>query len=140
MGQVLHRSATTTAAIRRAIQHSQERLRALARCHGINPKDGGQVEEAQFHRRSSDWTNSSPVHRLVRGAGGRHRCVSQAHASATRWLFVRLASHDSATDSLVTAPLLRTAWHQPAAGGGRRQAHEEEVRQLSRWLLSYRPG
>ena len=38
MGQVLHRSATTTEAIRRAIQHSQESLRLLARRHGINPK------------------------------------------------------------------------------------------------------
>ena len=38
MGQVLHRSATTTEAVRRAIQHSQESLRALARRHGINPK------------------------------------------------------------------------------------------------------
>jgi transposase-like protein len=38
MGQVLHRSATTTEAIRRAIQHSQESMRSLARRHGINPK------------------------------------------------------------------------------------------------------
>ena len=38
MGQVLHGSATTTTAIRRAIQHSQESLRVLARRHGINPK------------------------------------------------------------------------------------------------------
>jgi transposase InsO family protein len=38
MGQILHRSATTTEAIRRAIQPSQESLRALARRHGINPK------------------------------------------------------------------------------------------------------
>jgi transposase-like protein len=38
MGQVLHRGATTTEAVRRAIQHSQESLRALARRHGINPK------------------------------------------------------------------------------------------------------
>ena len=38
MGQVLHGSATTTAAIRRAIQHSQESLRALARRYGVNPK------------------------------------------------------------------------------------------------------
>jgi transposase InsO family protein len=38
MGQVLHGSATTTTAVRRAIQHSQESLRALARRHGINPK------------------------------------------------------------------------------------------------------
>jgi transposase InsO family protein len=38
MGQILHRSATTTEAVRRAIQHSQESLRTLARRHGINPK------------------------------------------------------------------------------------------------------
>src|SRR5918911_1031587 len=38
MGQVLHGSARTTAAVRRAIQHSQESLRVLAQRHGINPK------------------------------------------------------------------------------------------------------
>ncbi len=38
MGQVLHGGATTTTAIRRAIQHSQESLRTLAKRHGINPK------------------------------------------------------------------------------------------------------
>jgi len=38
MGQVLHGSATTTEAIRRTIQHSQESLRVLARRYGINPK------------------------------------------------------------------------------------------------------
>ncbi|MFA7585361.1 MAG: IS481 family transposase [Novosphingobium sp.] len=38
MGQILHGSARTTAAVRRAIQHSQESLRALAKRHGINQK------------------------------------------------------------------------------------------------------
>lgn len=38
MGQVLHGCATTTEAIRRAIQNSQESLRALARRYGINQK------------------------------------------------------------------------------------------------------
>ncbi len=38
MGQILHGSATTTEAVRRAIQHSQENLRVLARRYGINPK------------------------------------------------------------------------------------------------------
>ena len=38
MGQVLHGSARTTAAVRRAIQDSQESLRVLAKRHGINPK------------------------------------------------------------------------------------------------------
>ena len=38
MGQVLHGSATTTEAIRRAIQNSEESLRVLAKRHGINQK------------------------------------------------------------------------------------------------------
>ena len=38
MGQVLHGSATTTEAVRRAIQDSQESLRTLAKRYGINPK------------------------------------------------------------------------------------------------------
>jgi transposase InsO family protein len=38
MGQVLHGSATTTEAVRRAIQDRQESLRALAKHYGINPK------------------------------------------------------------------------------------------------------
>jgi transposase InsO family protein len=48
VGQVLHGSATTTTAIRRAIQHSQESLRTLARRHGINPKT-----VAKWKKRSS---------------------------------------------------------------------------------------
>lgn len=38
VGQVLHGSATTTEAVRRAIQHSQESLRTLAKRYGINQK------------------------------------------------------------------------------------------------------
>ena len=38
MGQVYHGGATTTAAVRRAMQHSQESLRGLAERYGINPK------------------------------------------------------------------------------------------------------
>ena len=48
MGQVLHGSATTTAAIRRAIQHGQESLRSLARRYGIN-----QNTVAKWKQRSS---------------------------------------------------------------------------------------
>ena len=48
MGQVLHGSARTTEAIRRAIQHSQESLRALARRYGVNQKT-----VAKWKRRTS---------------------------------------------------------------------------------------
>jgi transposase InsO family protein len=48
MGQVLHGCATTTEAVRRAIQHSQKSLRALAKHHGINQKT-----VAKWKKRSS---------------------------------------------------------------------------------------
>lgn len=48
MGQVQHGSATTTAAVRRAIQHSQASLRALAARYGVDPKT-----VAKWKKRSS---------------------------------------------------------------------------------------
>src|ERR1700694_5527190 len=48
LGQVLHGSTTTTEAIRRPIQRSEESLRTLARRHGINPKT-----VAKWRKRSS---------------------------------------------------------------------------------------
>ena len=48
MGQVLHGCATTTEAVRRAIQNSQESLRALSKRHGINQKT-----VAKWRRRTS---------------------------------------------------------------------------------------
>ena len=48
MVQVLHGRATTTAAVRRAIQHSQESLRVLAKRYGINQKT-----VAKWKRRTS---------------------------------------------------------------------------------------
>ena len=48
MGQVLHGSARTTEAVRRAIQHSQESLRALAKRYGVNQKT-----IAKWRKRSS---------------------------------------------------------------------------------------
>lgn len=48
MGQILHGSATTTEAVRRAIQRSQESLRILAAHYGINRKT-----VAKWKRRTS---------------------------------------------------------------------------------------
>ena len=48
MGRVLHGSATTTEAVRRAIQHSEASLRALAKRYGINRKT-----VAKWKRRTS---------------------------------------------------------------------------------------
>ena len=84
MGQVLHGSATTTAAVRRAIQHSQESLRALAKRLGINPKT-----VAKWRKRASasdlpTGPEGAPIDRPVRRGGGRGRRLSKAYAAAAR--------------------------------------------------------
>ena len=50
MGQVLHGSARTTEAIRRAIQHSEASLRALSKRYGIQAEDRRQVEAPDLRR------------------------------------------------------------------------------------------
>ena len=76
MGQVLHGSATTTEAIRRAIQHSQESLRALAKRYGINPKT-----VAKWKKRTSvadlPTGPKEPVDGPVSRGGGGHRRLSK---------------------------------------------------------------
>src|SRR6476660_2633421 len=98
MGQVLHGSATTTEAIRRAIQNSQESLRQLARRHGINQKT------------VAKWKNRTSVADLPTGPkepkssvlsveeGGDHRHLSEAYTSAAGRLPLRLAADHSAPD------------------------------------------
>ena len=48
MGQVPHGSATTTEAVRRAIQHSQASVRALAERYGVNPKTVAKWKKRPF--------------------------------------------------------------------------------------------
>ena len=56
MGQVLHGSATTTKAVRRSIQHSQESLRALAKSYSINPKTEAKWRDRNFV--ADEWTGA----------------------------------------------------------------------------------
>ena len=70
MGQVLHRSATTTEAIRRAIQNSQASvIQALRR----QPEDRRQVEEADLGGRLADRTEGTKVDGAVDRGGSDHR-------------------------------------------------------------------
>lgn len=48
MGQVLHGTATTAVAVRRAIQHSQDSMRCLAKRYGINPKTVAKWRKRSF--------------------------------------------------------------------------------------------
>ena len=124
MGQVLHGSATTTEAVRRAIQHSQASLRALARRYGISPKTVAkwQKRESTADRRQGRRAPHSTVlwleEEAVIVAFRRHTLLPLddcLYASADH----------PAPDPLVAAPLPAAPRHQPAAGGGRRQAGQD---------------
>ena len=73
MGQILHGSATTTEAVRRAIQHSQESLRALAKRYGINQKTVAKWKKRTLGRRSADRAEGAEVDGAVDRGGGDHR-------------------------------------------------------------------
>ena len=62
MGQVLHGCATTTEAVRRAIQNSQKSLRTLAKRYGINPKTVAKWKKRGFHSGLADWAPKAKVH------------------------------------------------------------------------------
>ncbi len=114
MGQVLHGGATTTAAVRRAIQHSQESLRGLAKRYGINPKTVAKWRSAASSRICRPG-RSGPVHRAVRRGRGRRGRLSSAYPAAAGRLPVCPAGHHPASDAVVAAPLSATARHLPAA-------------------------
>ena len=139
MGQVLHGSATTTEAVRRAIQHSQESLRALAKRYGDQPEDGRQVEEARTTVSDLPTGPKEPRSTVLSArGGGHHRRLSQAYAAAARRLPVRAAADDPASDALVAASLSAAPRHLPAAGGRRRSLGQTQIQDLSDWLLPYR--
>src|SRR5438477_3279326 len=111
LGQVLHGSATTTEAIRRAIQRSQESLRTLARRHGINPKT------------VAKWKKRSSVADLPTGPQQPASTVLSIEEEAIVIAFRRhtllplsAAADDPAPNPIITASLSETAWHPaPAA-------------------------
>ena len=77
MGQILHRSATMTEAVRRAIQHSQESLRGLAKRYGVNPKT------------VAKWKARSSVSNLPRGPKQPRSTVLSAEEEAVVVAFRR---------------------------------------------------
>src|SRR5499425_989507 len=138
LGQVLHGSATTPEAIRRAIQRSRESLRALAKRHGIKPKTVAKWKKAQLRRRSADRPETAELNRAVDRGGGDCRRVPSAHAVAARRLPLCAAADNPAPDPIVTASLSETAWHLAPAAGGERERRETKIQNLPDRLFPYR--
>src|ERR1700734_3423088 len=138
MGQVLHGSATTTEAVRRAIQRSQESLRALARRYGVNPKT-----IAKWKARSSvsdlpTGPREPPINGLVRRGRGCGRPLPKTYAAAARRLPLRSAADHSTSDALVPSSLPPTSWNLAAAADRGRSFAQAQVQDLSDRLLPRR--
>lgn len=69
MGQIPHDSATTTMAIRRAIHHSQQCLRAFATRYSFT-QDRRIVEEVNLRRKHPNRIPRAQIHRLGHRSGG----------------------------------------------------------------------
>src|ERR1700722_7149990 len=129
MGQVLHGSATTTEAIRRAIQHSQESLRALARRYGVNPKT------------VAKWKARKSVSDLRTGPKEPRSTVLSVEEEAVVVAFrrhtllpIRPAAVRPASDALVPTPMSAAPRDLSAAAGRRRSLRQAQIQ----GLVSYR--
>src|SRR5215203_734393 len=122
MGQVHHGSATTTAAIRRAIQNSQASLRQLAKRYRINPKT------------VAKWKKRTSTADLRSGPQEPKSTVLSIEEEAVILTFRRhtllplddclyaLAADTPAPDTLFAAPVLAAPRHLATARHRRRQA------------------
>src|SRR5213083_2019712 len=138
MGQVLHGSATTTEAIRRAIQHSKESLRALSRRYGINQKTvrKWKARSSVVDRRTGPKEPRSTVLSIEEEAvivGFRRHTLLPLDDC----LYALQPTIPHLTrSSLHRCPA--TAWDRPSCSDRKRQAGKEKVQVLSDRLLPHR--
>src|SRR6185436_11487102 len=99
MGQVLHGCATTTHAVRTAIQRSKAPLKELAARYGLNHKTVAKWRKRAFVNDApmGPKTPHSTVHRLRR----KRRRLPQAYTAAAGRLPLCLAGDDPASDPVV---------------------------------------
>jgi hypothetical protein len=126
MGQLLHGNARTTAAVRRAIQHSQESIGKLADRYGLNPKT-----VAKWKKRSGVQDGPMGPKQPSSTVLDREEEVLivafRTHTLLSLGLPVCLAGHAASPNTIGPASVPSAAWHRPLAGHGRRQAAEEKV-------------
>lgn len=115
MGQVLHGNATTTEAIRRTVQNSQESLRALSKRYGINQKT-----VAKWRKRAS--TAELPT--VPKEAKSTFLSVEEEAVIVALRRYTLLLLDDcllcaeadyTVPDPVFLASLPATLWHQPPA-------------------------
>jgi hypothetical protein len=131
MGQVLHGSATTTPAVRRAIQHSQESLEGGCEALRREPEDDRQVESADLgfrcrrDRKSADRLSCQLKMTPVIVALPRHTLRPFDDCLYALQLTI---PH---LDALVPSPVSATPRGLPVAAGRRHGLHQTQIQGLS---------
>ena len=138
MGQVLHGSATTTHAVRAAIQRSKAPIKELRPALWAQPEDGREMAQAGLRQRCADGAEGAPF--LDAAVARRRRSSSpSAGTPCCRSTTASTPSGDHpAPDPLFPAPLLPAPRHQPAARSRGRQACNEALQGLPDRLLPHR--
>jgi Helix-turn-helix domain len=143
MGQVLHGSARTTEAVRRAIQLRQESVRALAKRYGVSPttvqkwRKRETTTDAPMGPKEPRSTVLTPEEEAIIVAFRRHTLLPLDDCLYGLQPVPDLI-RDPAPHPLEPAPLPGTTRHQPAARDRGRQASEEALRPLRHRLLPHR--
>ncbi len=126
MGQLLHGSATTTEAVRRAIQVGQESVRALARRYGISPttvqkwRKRASLRDAPMGPKQVRSTVLTPEEEAVVVAFRRHTLLPLDDC-----LYALQPTIPHLTRSSLHRCLQRH-WDQPTVGGRRDKADRRE--------------
>ena len=121
MGQVLHGSATTTEAVRRAIQASEESVRALARRHGISPttvqkwRKRATTADAPMGPKEARSTVLSLEEEAIIVAFRRHTLLPLG-PGLDPGLSLYPPAYHPAPDPIISASLPSAPWHLSPAG------------------------
>ena len=151
MGQILHRSATTTGGVWRVIQRSSDSLRALSKRYGINPKTAPKwkkrtsarglahgsaqlaLDGAQHRRRGGD----RPCFAAPERCRWTISCTRFSRPSRIHWLTRYHAAMSQEVEPLGAVSLRAAPRHLAPARSRRRQARQEALQTVSHRIFSH---
>jgi len=128
MGQVLHGSARTTEAVRRAIALTSREREGAGQALRRQPHHGAEMAQARHHGRRADGAQGSSLDCAHSRGGSDYRRLPPPHAPAARRLPLRAPALHPAPNSLGPASVPAKARDQPPARDRGRQARQEALR------------
>lgn len=136
MGQVLHGSARTTAAIRRTIQRSQESLSKLAERFDLNPKTVAKWKKRK-HVQDASMGPKHPCSTVLTPEEEATVVAFRKHTLLPLDDFVRPSGEHPAPDALVVTSLFGTPRDQSTPSNRWEEVHKKSVQTLSAGVLPH---